>query len=95
MRLHRWRRHSACGGLSPEQFETSEPRLGCVHYYVGRIIIAILDLITFNEQNPAIIVEGAACGIKLALKVTMVNNLTLSELLYYFCKRCLNCLNAS
>lgn len=28
---NRWRRHSACGGLSPEQFENQNLALGCVH----------------------------------------------------------------
>ncbi len=33
---NRWRRHSWCGGLSPEQLK-QEPRLGLCPYYVGRI----------------------------------------------------------
>jgi putative transposase len=34
---NRWRRHSACGGLSPEQFGKSESRLGACPYYEERI----------------------------------------------------------
>ena len=35
---NRWRRHSWCGGLSPEQFENKNLALGLCPYYVGRSV---------------------------------------------------------
>ncbi len=61
---------------SRRQFE-NRTSLGAVSTYVGRIIIAIpLDLITFNEQTQQVFLEVLPVGVKLTLKVAMVNNLT-------------------
>lgn len=47
---NRWRRHSVCGDLSPEQLKR-KPRLGLCPHYVGRLNKVISWYLTINHYH--------------------------------------------